>query len=89
MNSTMNRATWAVVVWASLLVATPAQAGRNCEARPPSALSVQRGMDLAARMAAALDASGAQVVVLARAGQDLSKYQLRWSHLGFGVCCTS
>ncbi|RZJ00067.1 MAG: DUF2145 domain-containing protein, partial [Rubrivivax sp.] len=30
-----------------------------------------------------LDASGAQVVVLARAGQDLSKYGLQWSHLGF------
>jgi hypothetical protein len=83
LNRAMKRTTLAVALWAAMLVATPAQAGRNCEARPPSAVSVQRGMDLATRMAAALDASGAQVVVLARAGQDLSKYQLRWSHLGF------
>jgi hypothetical protein len=30
-----------------------------------------------------LDASGANVVMLARAGQDLSKYGLTYSHLGF------
>jgi hypothetical protein len=35
------------------------------------------------RVARALDASGASVVVLARAGQDLSRYRLRWSHLGW------
>ncbi|KAB2899078.1 MAG: DUF2145 domain-containing protein, partial [Burkholderiaceae bacterium] len=35
------------------------------------------------RTARALDASGAQVVVLGRAGQDLSKYGLRYSHLGW------
>jgi hypothetical protein len=63
--------------------ASPAHAGRNCEARRPDAWGVQRAMDLAAHTAQALDASGAQVVVLARAGQDLSKYRLRWSHLGF------
>lgn len=44
---------------------------------------MQRGLELAVRVADALDASGAQVVVLARAGQDLSRYRLRWSHLGF------
>jgi hypothetical protein len=39
-------------------------------------------MELALRTARALDASGAQVVVLARAGQDLSRWGLEWSHLG-------
>lgn len=57
-------------------------AGRSCEHRPPEAANVQRAMTLAQHTAAALDASGAQVVVLARAGQDLSKYGLTWSHLG-------
>lgn len=68
---------------------TPAHAGRSCEARPPQAASVVRGMDLAERTARALDASGAEVVVLARAGQDLSKYGLRWSHLGLAYKETS
>ncbi len=61
----------------------PAHAGRNCEAQPPTVLAVQRGLGLAERTAQALDASGAQVVVLARAGQDLTRYGLQWSHLGF------
>ncbi len=64
------------------LMAMAAHAGRSCEARPPDALRVQRGLELAQRAAQALDASGAQVVVLARSGQDLSRYRLRWSHLG-------
>lgn len=59
-----------------------AQAGRSCEQKPPQAANVQRAMVLAERTARALDASGAQVVVLARDGQDLSKYGLAWSHLG-------
>lgn len=65
------------------LVATAAQAGRPCEDKPLSPLQIERGMDLAEATARQLDASGAQVVLLARAGQDLGKYGLQWSHLGF------
>jgi hypothetical protein len=75
----MRAALAVALVWAAL---TPAQAGRNCEARAPDALSVQRSLELAERTAQALDDSGAMVVVLARSGQDLSRYHLRWSHLG-------
>jgi hypothetical protein len=72
----------AAVLAGLVLVTTQAHAGRNCEARPPDVQTVQRAMELAERTARALDATGADVVVLARAGQDLSKYKLRWSHLG-------
>ena len=75
------------VLFAALLAsactaALDAHAGRNCEAQAPSALNVERALDLAQRTAQALDASGADVVILARAGQDLSRYKLQWSHLG-------
>jgi hypothetical protein len=64
-----------------------AHAGRSCEARPMSAAALERGLTLAQRTAEALDAeharSGARVVVLARAGQDLTQYHLRYSHLGW------
>ncbi len=73
----MFTAAW---LWAAAF--TPAHAGRNCETKLPEAASVHRAMGLAERTAQALEASGAQVVVLARNGQDLSKYRLRWSHLG-------
>jgi hypothetical protein len=69
----------------SALAASPATyAGRPCDTEtPPQAQQVERSLQLAARTLAALDASGQQVVVLARAGQDLSKYGLYYSHLGF------
>ena len=70
-------------VAALLLAAAPARAGQNCERQQPPAANVQRALELAERTARALDASGAQVVVLARAGQDLGRYGLRWSHLGW------
>jgi hypothetical protein len=59
-----------------------AQAGRPCENRPPSAHSVERAMSLAEHTSQHLTDSGARVVVLARVGQDLSRYGLRYSHLG-------
>ena len=60
-----------------------AQAGRTCENKMPSAATIDRAMTLAEHTAARLNDSGAQVVVLARAGQNLGEYGLRYSHLGF------
>jgi hypothetical protein len=72
----------AAALLAATLAATPTQAGQTCEEGKLSAKDLAAGLELAARTAKALDATGAKVVVLARAGQDLSKYNLRWSHLG-------
>lgn len=68
---------------AALALATAAHAGRPCEEKPQTTQQVEQGLALAQATARQLDASGAQVAVLARAGQDLSKYGLQWSHLGF------
>jgi hypothetical protein len=77
------RAVATLAVLTLALVVTPAaHAGRSCEARAPDAQRVQQGLDLAQRTHLALEATKAQVVVLARAGQDLSRYGLRYSHLG-------
>jgi hypothetical protein len=46
-------------------------------------------MALAQRTAERLDASGADVVALARVGQDLGRWGLRWSHFGFAYRDTS
>jgi hypothetical protein len=67
----------------SLIAPDAAHAGRSCEERKPTAQTIERGLKLAERTLAALDASGADVVVLARAGQDLTKYGVYYSHLGF------
>jgi hypothetical protein len=60
-----------------------AYAGRACEQKSLSVYAVTQGMALAQRTAAALDAADVQVAVLARAGQDLRKYNLNWSHVGW------
>jgi hypothetical protein len=77
------RGLFAAMALALAAVALPARAGRPCDVQPPAAIAVQRGMALAEATARALDTGGEQVVVLARAGQDLSRHGLRWSHLGF------
>jgi hypothetical protein len=71
-----------LVMACSLLLAPHANAGRSCEAKKPSPQTIERGLTLAAKTLEALNASGNTVVVLARAGQDLSKYGVRYSHLG-------
>ena len=65
------------------LAGSPAHAGRNCDGKLPTSQSVIKGMGLSEKVLVALDKSGAKVVILARAGSDLSKYNLRYSHLGY------
>ena len=67
----------------TLAIAGTARAGRTCEQRPPDAQVVTRGLAVAARVEQHLQQSGAQVVLLARVGQDLSEYGQHYSHLGF------
>jgi hypothetical protein len=72
-----------LLAWATLF-SPLVHAGRTCDApQPPKAVTIERALNLAARTLQALDSGSAQVVVLARAGQDLSKYGLHYSHLGF------
>ncbi|GAB3392623.1 DUF2145 domain-containing protein [Massilia agri] len=70
-----------------IVLAAPliARAGQPCENKPLAPHEIVLSMDLAQRTVAALDASGAQVALVARAGQDLSKYGLRYSHMGIVV----
>ena len=67
---------------AGLSLAPTAHAGRSCDSHKASTKSVERGLALAEKTLASLNASGEKVVLLARAGQDLSKYGLRYSHVG-------
>lgn len=78
------KAVWRIAgAWALAAAAFGAHAGRPCEKQPLQAADVERGMALALATERALDASDAEVVVLARAGQDLRQYGLNYSHLGF------
>ncbi len=83
-----GRAACVAAVLAGLLLAVPAAwAGRSCESRPLTPSALERGLTLAGRLAQSLEVeharSGTRVVLIARAGQDLSRYGLRYSHLGY------
>ena len=68
---------------AASLAAPVAHAGRSCEQKPLTADAVTRGMALAERTRQALDDSGQDLVLLARVGQDLRKYDVHYSHMAF------
>ena len=83
----LRRALCTLFAMATLVgAAAPALAGQNCEPRRPSLESMRRDLALAASVAEQLDEmaqrDGTQVLLIARAGQDLSQYNLRYSHLG-------
>lgn len=75
--------TLALLLVAAACLPPATRAGQACEQMASDPQAVSDGMTLALATAKALDASGAKVVVLARAGQDLSAYLLTYSHLGF------
>ncbi len=82
-----GRALCAALALATLVgVGSTAFAGQNCEARKPSLDSIRRDLALAASVGEQLDEmvgrGEARVLLIARAGQDLSQYGLRYSHLG-------
>lgn len=83
----LQQVTVAGAIAAAALCAPAAHAGRSCEPRPPTVQMMERGLALAEqtwrRLEAEHAARGTQVVVLARAGRDLTKYGIRYSHLGF------
>lgn len=80
----MNRALPRLAMMAVLLLmlSAAARAGRPCEPGALSPATIERSLALAQRTAAALEASGAQVAVIARAGQDLRRYAQTYSHVG-------
>ena len=66
----------------ALLIGGSAHAGQRCDTTPLTPQLAPNALDLAHRTADVLERSGAQVALLGRAGQDLSAYGLRYSHVG-------
>lgn len=66
----------------SLTLMGPAFAGQSCEEKNYDPQKVMSALELAQKTKLKLDDSKAEVAIIARVGQDLSKYKLRYSHLG-------
>lgn len=65
-----------------ILLAPVSFAGQACEEKPADPQKVMQGFELAQKVRLQLDASQADLAIIARVGQDLSKYHLSYSHLG-------
>lgn len=65
-----------------LLLALPVEAGQRCDSTPPTAAQMQDGLALASQLQQRLDALGAQVAVVGRAGEDVRRHGLRYTHAG-------
>jgi hypothetical protein len=68
-----------------LVAAQIAHAGQPCTEFTPTPETVRKALTLAKQAQDGLEESGAEVALIARVGQDLSKYGLRYSHFGFAV----
>ncbi len=67
----------------SAFAATLAWGGQACTEFKPTPETVRNALNLAHKVRQGLEQSGAEVALVARIGQDLSKYKLRYSHLGY------
>jgi len=79
----MRRLFVALAMAAAALFHGAAQAGTPCTETKPDARDFAQGMALAERARAVLEGSDAQVVLIARVGQDLSQYGLHYSHMAY------
>jgi len=68
---------------AALLAPGLATAGQTCDERPLTMSTLEKSLDLAQRTWQQLDATKADVVLLARVGRDLSDYGIHYSHVGW------
>lgn len=82
-TATPRAAAAAALALLAAMAVGPAQAGQNCTEKSPSVDQIRRSFDLAVKTARWLDDSGARLVVIARRGQNLDRYGLRYSHLGY------
>jgi hypothetical protein len=62
-----------------------ANAGRACEEQSAPPEDVAQAFDNASKLSDMLDATGQRVLILARRGQNLEKYGVRYSHAAYAV----
>lgn len=78
----ISRAWLGALILIASFAAKEAQGGQSCEERVVGVEEMRKSFALALKVRQVLDREGAQVVLLGRVGQDLSKHGLRYSHAG-------
>jgi hypothetical protein len=68
-----------------LLALTPAHSGTACSDAKPQPESIQKAFRAAYKIHQKLESNRPQIALIARVGQDLSKYAIRYSHIAFVI----
>lgn len=74
-----------LAIAALFALALPAWAGQACEPHEVTANQSMQSLGLAKKVEKVVDGFDDEVILIARVGQDLSKYGLYFSHMGFLV----
>ena len=76
---------WRIIfaVWLASACCFSAVAGTACSDAPPKPESIQQAFQAAYKLHNKLEAAQPQIALIARVGQDLSKYGVRYSHIAF------
>jgi hypothetical protein len=80
--STRIKGACGVIALAAVVHATPVVAGQSCEEHIVTQKAFSDAITTSQALQAALNASGSDVALVARQGQDLSRYKLKYSHAG-------
>jgi hypothetical protein len=80
-----SRSACALFFCALTAAAGTAMAGRTCEEKITTSADAAATFDAALSLAARLDATGQTLLIIARRGQDLEKYQVRFSHAAYAI----
>lgn len=71
-----------LIAAAAFVIAPFAVAGQSCDETPLSPAILHNAMSTAQNVQTQLNKTGSDVAILGRVGQDLSEYNLRYSHVG-------
>lgn len=71
-----------ILLCCALVLSNPAGAGQTCEEREVSPKALYDASRIALQIRSFLDASGAELALIGRAGADVSRYGLTYTHMG-------
>ena len=81
-HSSLHLTAWLFSFYLLFSISQSSFAGQTCDEAELTPHKIMQGFELAQKLKVYLDESQASVALVARAGQDLRQYHLRYSHLG-------
>jgi hypothetical protein len=72
-----------LIISLSFILSHTALAGRSCDEKTQEGQVIEKAVETASSVESLLNQLNPKVILIARVGQDLSKYNLKYSHIAF------